>query len=248
MLSTPLCLCRHFCSWKINSWRRSPEMQKPPTCWWEKWISSTNRLLPLSAWPRPQHWEVSPRSPYPPGEIICLLLTLKSSSRTAVIPCTYLTFISSLHRFLFVLLGPQGKAKSYNEIGRAIATLMVDDVSACKYFCDLPSSLDNAGWQYVSETVVKKKGPFPIKAVVRNSNVCVGCVVAHWPIDDRYSYCLMQYLCLLPTWPKKNAVVKTLIIINVPSVYIPSTVCSACWSSSQGDSVSLSLVYQFVQD
>ncbi|XP_076006930.1 electrogenic sodium bicarbonate cotransporter 4 [Genypterus blacodes] len=31
-------------------------------------------------------------------------------------------------RFLFILLGPQGKAKSYNEIGRAIATLMVDDL------------------------------------------------------------------------------------------------------------------------
>nr|XP_015196340.1 PREDICTED: electrogenic sodium bicarbonate cotransporter 4 isoform X1 [Lepisosteus oculatus] len=31
-------------------------------------------------------------------------------------------------RFLFVLLGPHGKAKSYNEIGRAIATLMVDDL------------------------------------------------------------------------------------------------------------------------
>uniref|UniRef100_A0AAQ5ZNJ7 Anion exchange protein n=1 Tax=Amphiprion ocellaris TaxID=80972 RepID=A0AAQ5ZNJ7_AMPOC len=31
-------------------------------------------------------------------------------------------------RFLFILLGPQGRAKSYNEIGRAIATLMVDDL------------------------------------------------------------------------------------------------------------------------
>ncbi|XP_062874135.1 electrogenic sodium bicarbonate cotransporter 4 isoform X2 [Trichomycterus rosablanca] len=31
-------------------------------------------------------------------------------------------------RFLFVLLGPPGKSKSYNEIGRAIATLMVDDL------------------------------------------------------------------------------------------------------------------------
>ncbi|XP_073716772.1 LOW QUALITY PROTEIN: electrogenic sodium bicarbonate cotransporter 4 [Misgurnus anguillicaudatus] len=31
-------------------------------------------------------------------------------------------------RFIFVLLGPSGKAKSYNEIGRAIATLMVDDL------------------------------------------------------------------------------------------------------------------------
>ncbi|XP_035381961.1 electrogenic sodium bicarbonate cotransporter 4 [Electrophorus electricus] len=31
-------------------------------------------------------------------------------------------------RFLFVLLGPPDKAKSYSEIGRAIATLMVDDL------------------------------------------------------------------------------------------------------------------------
>ncbi|NXD31148.1 S4A4 protein, partial [Spelaeornis formosus] len=31
-------------------------------------------------------------------------------------------------RFLFILLGPAGKARSYNEIGRAIATLMVDDL------------------------------------------------------------------------------------------------------------------------
>ncbi|XP_035040498.1 electrogenic sodium bicarbonate cotransporter 1 isoform X5 [Hippoglossus stenolepis] len=31
-------------------------------------------------------------------------------------------------RFLFVLLGPKGKAKSYHEIGRAIATLMSDEV------------------------------------------------------------------------------------------------------------------------
>uniref|UniRef100_H3AJ64 Anion exchange protein n=1 Tax=Latimeria chalumnae TaxID=7897 RepID=H3AJ64_LATCH len=35
---------------------------------------------------------------------------------------------TSLTRFLFILLGPQGKSKSYNEIGRAIATLMVDDL------------------------------------------------------------------------------------------------------------------------
>ncbi|XP_029460019.1 electrogenic sodium bicarbonate cotransporter 4 isoform X2 [Rhinatrema bivittatum] len=31
-------------------------------------------------------------------------------------------------RFLFIFLGPTGKAKSYNEIGRAIATLLVDDL------------------------------------------------------------------------------------------------------------------------
>lgn len=33
-----------------------------------------------------------------------------------------------------MLLGPPGKAKSYNEIGRAIATLMVDDVSLIDLF------------------------------------------------------------------------------------------------------------------
>lgn len=32
------------------------------------------------------------------------------------------------YRFLFILLGPKGKAKSYHEIGRAIATLMSDEV------------------------------------------------------------------------------------------------------------------------
>ncbi|XP_033968786.1 LOW QUALITY PROTEIN: electrogenic sodium bicarbonate cotransporter 4-like, partial [Trematomus bernacchii] len=31
-------------------------------------------------------------------------------------------------RFLFILLGPHGKTKAYNEIGRAIATLMTDDL------------------------------------------------------------------------------------------------------------------------
>nr|QOU09174.1 solute carrier family 4 member 5A [Lateolabrax maculatus] len=31
-------------------------------------------------------------------------------------------------RFLFILLGPHGKTKAYNEIGRAIATLMVDEL------------------------------------------------------------------------------------------------------------------------
>lgn len=35
-----------------------------------------------------------------------------------------------LFRFLFILLGPKGKAKSYHEIGRAIATLMSDEVWA----------------------------------------------------------------------------------------------------------------------
>ena len=32
-------------------------------------------------------------------------------------------------RFLFILLGPKGSPNRYHEIGRAIATLMADDVS-----------------------------------------------------------------------------------------------------------------------
>lgn len=38
-------------------------------------------------------------------------------------------------RFLFVLLGPKGKAKSYHEIGRAIATLMSDEVRHSLSLC-----------------------------------------------------------------------------------------------------------------
>lgn len=53
---------------------------------------------------------------------------------------TFLLFLlHPLCRFLFILLGPSGRAKSYNEIGRAIATLMVDDVSGNeKQCCGLP--------------------------------------------------------------------------------------------------------------
>lgn len=40
-----------------------------------------------------------------------------------------------LLRFLFVLLGPKGKAKSYHEIGRAIATLMSDEVLSYSVIC-----------------------------------------------------------------------------------------------------------------
>ncbi|KAI4894029.1 hypothetical protein NFI96_028661, partial [Prochilodus magdalenae] len=52
-------------------------------------------------------------------------------------------------RFLFVLLGPPGKAKSYNEIGRAIATLMVDDGCSKPFF---PSQSDPASSTSTSET------------------------------------------------------------------------------------------------
>ncbi|XP_067857360.1 electrogenic sodium bicarbonate cotransporter 4 isoform X2 [Heptranchias perlo] len=39
-----------------------------------------------------------------------------------------LTEVAVPTRFIFILLGPQGKGKSYSEIGRAMATLMVDDL------------------------------------------------------------------------------------------------------------------------
>ena len=32
-------------------------------------------------------------------------------------------------RFLFILLGPRAKVKAYHEVGRAMATLLMDEVS-----------------------------------------------------------------------------------------------------------------------
>lgn len=111
-------------------------MRRRPTSWWAKWISSTNPSSPSSASLKPRHWEVWPRCPFPPGE-------KQKSARSScsfkqkiplAIEITWPHMLSHLpRRFLFILLGPQGKAKSYNEIGRAIATLMVDDVSVLRY-------------------------------------------------------------------------------------------------------------------
>uniref|UniRef100_A0A672GRW7 Anion exchange protein n=1 Tax=Salarias fasciatus TaxID=181472 RepID=A0A672GRW7_SALFA len=61
-------------------------------------------------------------------------------------------------RFLFILLGPQGKAKSYNEIGRAIATLMVDDVSASAE-SDLIAGID----EFLDEVIVLPPGEWDPK-------------------------------------------------------------------------------------
>lgn len=36
--------------------------------------------------------------------------------------------VSSVERFLFLLLGPHGKGPQYHEIGRSMATLMTDEV------------------------------------------------------------------------------------------------------------------------
>lgn len=33
-----------------------------------------------------------------------------------------------LYRFMFILLGPDGKAQQYHEIGRSMATIMTDEV------------------------------------------------------------------------------------------------------------------------
>lgn len=37
-------------------------------------------------------------------------------------------------RFLFILLGPDGKAQQYHEIGRSMATIMTDEVTSNKIF------------------------------------------------------------------------------------------------------------------
>ncbi|XP_060765598.1 electrogenic sodium bicarbonate cotransporter 4 [Neoarius graeffei] len=62
-------------------------------------------------------------------------------------------------RFLFILLGPHSKVKSYNEIGRAIATLMVDDLfSSVAYKArhreDLIAGLD----EFLNEVTVLPPG------------------------------------------------------------------------------------------
>lgn len=93
----------------------------------ERWIFWKNLLCPLYAWPRPQHLVASLKFRCQQGE--CPLWSQQISAwidwleeLITVNPCYP-------DRFLFILLGPHGKTKSYNEIGRAIATLMVDDVS-----------------------------------------------------------------------------------------------------------------------
>uniref|UniRef100_A0A8C2D201 Anion exchange protein n=1 Tax=Cyprinus carpio TaxID=7962 RepID=A0A8C2D201_CYPCA len=55
-------------------------------------------------------------------------------------------------RFLFILLGPKGKAKSYHEIGRAIATLMSDEVAKDRE--DLLAGID----EFLDEVIVLPPG------------------------------------------------------------------------------------------
>ncbi|XP_026091026.1 electrogenic sodium bicarbonate cotransporter 1-like isoform X5 [Carassius auratus] len=62
-------------------------------------------------------------------------------------------------RFLFILLGPKGKAKSYHEIGRAIATLMSDEVFhdiayKAKDRADLLAGID----EFLDEVIVLPPG------------------------------------------------------------------------------------------
>ncbi|KAK3521822.1 hypothetical protein QTP70_018557, partial [Hemibagrus guttatus] len=67
-------------------------------------------------------------------------------------------------RFLFVLLGPHGKVKSYTEIGRAIATLMVDDLFSsvaykARHRDDLIAGLD----EFLNEVTVLPPGEWDPK-------------------------------------------------------------------------------------
>lgn len=62
-------------------------------------------------------------------------------------------------RFLFVLLGPKGKAKAYHEIGRAIGTLMSDEVcllgfcGLCVYMC---LEIHHSRWDNIHHRLIMK--------------------------------------------------------------------------------------------
>lgn len=103
-------------------------MPKHQTSWLERWIFWKSLLCPLYVWPRPQRWEASLRSLCRQGgrPAACSFFT---SIYIKCVPVLTPAVTRHSGRFLFILLGPHGKTKSYNEIGRAIATLMVDDVS-----------------------------------------------------------------------------------------------------------------------
>ncbi|TSM28082.1 Electrogenic sodium bicarbonate cotransporter 4 [Bagarius yarrelli] len=67
-------------------------------------------------------------------------------------------------RFLFILIGPHGKVKSYTEVGRAIATLMVDDLFSsvaykAKHREDLIAGLD----EFLNEVTVLPPGEWDPK-------------------------------------------------------------------------------------
>lgn len=111
-------------SWRISSWKRFHVMLKHQMSSSGRWTFWTNPLSPLCVWLRPQHWVASLRSRYQQGTYhSCLPFGFSPQFSLISLLTVY------CNRFLFILLGPHGKTKSYNEIGRAIATLMVDDVS-----------------------------------------------------------------------------------------------------------------------
>lgn len=57
----------------------------------------------------------------------CMFLAMYAKLKAHIL-CPNMIYFVLFFRFLFVLLGPTGKARSYHEIGRAIATLMSDEV------------------------------------------------------------------------------------------------------------------------
>uniref|UniRef100_A0A8C5ESK3 Electrogenic sodium bicarbonate cotransporter 4-like n=1 Tax=Gouania willdenowi TaxID=441366 RepID=A0A8C5ESK3_GOUWI len=80
---------------------------------------------------------------------------------------------ATIPRFLFILLGPHGKTKSYNEIGRAIATLMVDDLfSDVAYKArdreDLIAGVD----EFLDEVIVLPPGEWDPKIQNKDFHVC----------------------------------------------------------------------------
>uniref|UniRef100_A0A8C3AIZ7 Anion exchange protein n=1 Tax=Cyclopterus lumpus TaxID=8103 RepID=A0A8C3AIZ7_CYCLU len=85
-------------------------------------------------------------------------------------------------RFLFILLGPHGKTKSYNEIGRAIATLMVDDLfSDVAYKArdreDLIAGVD----EFLDEVIVLPPGEWDPKIRIEPPKKVPSAEMRHFP-------------------------------------------------------------------
>uniref|UniRef100_A0A8C6UPL1 Anion exchange protein n=1 Tax=Neogobius melanostomus TaxID=47308 RepID=A0A8C6UPL1_9GOBI len=92
-------------------------------------------------------------------------------------------------RFLFILLGPKGKAKSYHEIGRAIATLMSDEIFhdiayKAKDRQDLLAGID----EFLDEVIVLPPGEWDPTIRIEPPKTL--------PSSDKRSFRQLWYFCV----------------------------------------------------